>query len=191
MLTKNGICNLADFVIADLTWAYLLPWSYTTQGFVAFDIVKAKERSFRNSHPTNQFLPLVVEVFGCLQITCRCVFTWLCQCHLEFERAKGLHHSTLVIFLCKKLLITLQRMQVSSILSQTIAVSLSTPQLPPLQDTLPITSVDLLQADDFWHINMADLPQLWTWRDFHNYFEPTWWPITSPFSFILLLCTFL
>jgi hypothetical protein len=32
--------------------------------------------------------------------------------------------------------------------------------------------------------------RLWTWRAFHSYFEPTWCPITSLFSFILLLCTF-
>jgi hypothetical protein len=31
---------------------------------------------------------------------------------------------------------------------------------------------------------------LWTWRDFHSYFEPTWCPIISPFSKILFLCTF-
>jgi hypothetical protein len=31
---------------------------------------------------------------------------------------------------------------------------------------------------------------LWTWRDFHTYFEPTWHFITSPFSLILFLCTF-
>jgi hypothetical protein len=32
--------------------------------------------------------------------------------------------------------------------------------------------------------------RLWTWRDFHSYFEPTWHLVTSPFFFILLLWTF-
>jgi hypothetical protein len=32
--------------------------------------------------------------------------------------------------------------------------------------------------------------QLWIWKDFHNYFEPTWHVVTSSFFFILLLCTF-
>jgi len=50
-------------------------------------------------------------------------------------------------------------MQASSILSQVIAISLATSQLPPLQDTPPITTTDLLQVVDFQHVNMADLPQ--------------------------------
>jgi hypothetical protein len=31
---------------------------------------------------------------------------------------------------------------------------------------------------------------LWTWKDFDTYFEPTWHPVTSPFSLILLFYTF-
>jgi hypothetical protein len=27
---------------------------------------QAKEMSYRNQHPTNQFLPLAIEIFGCL-----------------------------------------------------------------------------------------------------------------------------
>jgi len=50
-------------------------------------------------------------------------------------------------------------MQASFILSQAIAIDLATSWLPPLQNTPPITMADLLQAIDFWHINMADLPQ--------------------------------
>jgi hypothetical protein len=36
------------------------------QGFVAFDAPQAKERSYHTLHPINQFLPLAIEVFGCL-----------------------------------------------------------------------------------------------------------------------------
>jgi hypothetical protein len=43
----------------------LLPWSCATQGFDASDTIQAKEMSFRNQHPTDQFLPLAIEVFGC------------------------------------------------------------------------------------------------------------------------------
>jgi hypothetical protein len=32
--------------------------------------------------------------------------------------------------------------------------------------------------------------RLLTWRDFHNYFDATCRPVTSPLSLILLLCTF-
>ncbi len=107
---------------------------------------------------------------------------------------EGLYLSTLVTFLRKVFLITLQRMQASFILSWAIAIGLATSWLSPLHDTPPITTANLLQAINFWHINTADLPttggRLWTWRAFHSYFEPPWCPITSPFSFILLLCTF-
>jgi hypothetical protein len=32
--------------------------------------------------------------------------------------------------------------------------------------------------------------RLWTCIDFHSKFEPTWCHVTSPFSFVLFLCTF-
>jgi hypothetical protein len=66
MLTKDGIHTLADIVIVDPTWVDLFPWSYATQGFVNFDVTQAKEMSYRNQDPTNQFLPLAIEIFGCL-----------------------------------------------------------------------------------------------------------------------------
>jgi hypothetical protein len=62
---------------------------------------------------------------------------------------EGPHLSSLVTFLRQKVSITLQRMQMSSILSQAIVVGLATSRLPPLQDTPPITTVDLLQVVDF------------------------------------------
>jgi hypothetical protein len=39
-------------------------------------------------------------------------------------------------------------------------VNVVTSQLPPLENTPPITMVDLLQAVSFLHINMANLPQV-------------------------------
>jgi len=66
VLTKNDIHTLAKVVIANWMWADLLPWFCATQGFVGFDVVQANERSYHNRHPTNQFLPLAIEVFGCL-----------------------------------------------------------------------------------------------------------------------------
>jgi hypothetical protein len=44
----------------------LVPQSCTTQGFVAFDVFQGKEMTYHNWHPINQFLPLAVELFGCL-----------------------------------------------------------------------------------------------------------------------------
>jgi len=67
----------------------------------------------------------------------------------SLKGTKGPHLSTLVIFFHQKTSITLQRIQVSSILNWAIAVGLATSQLPPLQNTPPITMADLLQAIDF------------------------------------------
>jgi len=38
--------------------------SCATQGFYAFDVPQAKERSYHDQCPTNQFLPLIIEIFG-------------------------------------------------------------------------------------------------------------------------------
>jgi len=47
----------------------------------------------------------------------------------------------LVTFLCQGISITLQKMQASSILSQAIAIGLTTSHLPPFQDTPPLTQL--------------------------------------------------
>jgi hypothetical protein len=44
----------------------LLLRSYATQGFVAFEVVRTKEKSHCDQHPTNQFFLLTIEVIGCL-----------------------------------------------------------------------------------------------------------------------------
>jgi hypothetical protein len=67
----------------------------------------------------------------------------------SLKATEGPHLSSLVIFLCQKISITLQRMEMSSILRRTIAVGLVTSRLPPLQGTPPITTVDVLQVVDF------------------------------------------
>jgi len=126
--------------------------------FVVFDVIQIKQRSYRNYHPTNQFLPLTIEVFGCLHKHVD-VFLYKCANAIwGLKRTKDFHLSTLITFLCQKVLITLQRMQAFSILSRAIAISLAISRLPPFQDTPPITMADLLQAVDFWHVNMIDLP---------------------------------
>jgi len=47
MLTKDGIHTLANVIIIDVMWANLLARSYATQGFVASNVVQAKEISYR------------------------------------------------------------------------------------------------------------------------------------------------
>jgi hypothetical protein len=66
VLTKNDIHTLATIVIANPTWVDLFPWSCATQRLVASDAVQAKERSYLDRHFTDQFLPLAIEIFGCL-----------------------------------------------------------------------------------------------------------------------------
>jgi hypothetical protein len=66
VLTKNDIRTFTNVVIANPMQVNLLLWSYITQGFVVLNVTQTKERSYRNQHPTDQFLPLAIEVFGCL-----------------------------------------------------------------------------------------------------------------------------
>jgi hypothetical protein len=44
----------------------LLSQSCATLGFAVFDVVQTRERSYHNRHPITQFLPLAIEIFGCL-----------------------------------------------------------------------------------------------------------------------------
>ncbi len=66
MLTKDGIRTLVDVVIANPTRAYLLRQSYTTQGFATSEATKAKERNYRDRHPTDHFFPFIIEMSICL-----------------------------------------------------------------------------------------------------------------------------
>jgi hypothetical protein len=86
---------------------YLLPHSCTTQRFVALNIAQAKERSYHNQHPIDQFLPLAIEVFDCLH---KHVDVFLHDCVIVIWSLKGIegpHLSTLVTFLHQKVLIML------------------------------------------------------------------------------------
>jgi hypothetical protein len=67
----------------------------------------------------------------------------------SLKGTKGFHLSTLVTCLRQKLSITLEKMQMFSILNQVIAIGLVMARLPPLQDTFPISTIDLLQVINF------------------------------------------
>ncbi len=96
---------------------------------------------------------------------------------------EGLHLSTLITFLHQKVSITLQKMQMSSILNWVVAIGLVISWLPPLQNTPPITTSDLLQVIGFWHINMTSFPQAVDYRH-GDIFTPT----LSWFDVLSLLC---
>jgi hypothetical protein len=106
--------------------ADLLPQSYVTQGFVASNVAPTKERIYRNRHPTNQLFLLAIEVFDCLHKHANVFLHDYANAIYSLKGIDGLHLSTLVIFLCQKVSITLQRMQISSILSRVLAIGLIT-----------------------------------------------------------------
>ncbi len=66
VLTKDDIRTLVDIVIANPTWMDLFPWSCAIQRFATLNIIQGKERNYRNRHSTNQFLLLIIEIFGYL-----------------------------------------------------------------------------------------------------------------------------
>jgi hypothetical protein len=70
-----------------------------------------------------------------------CFYT-ICQCQLEFQKAKGPSFLLWVTFLLSKISIALQGMQTSSILNQVVTIGLVTSRLPPFKDTPPITTIN-------------------------------------------------
>jgi hypothetical protein len=98
VFTKDGIGNLDDVVIADPMWANLLPQPCATQGFVAFDAIQIKERSYHNRHPIDQFLPLVIEIFGCLHKHVNVFLDNYANAIWSLKGTKNLHLSTLFTF---------------------------------------------------------------------------------------------
>jgi hypothetical protein len=67
VISKDGICTLTNVVIVNPIQTNLLSKSRAIQGFVAFDAAQTKKKSYYNRQPISQFLPLAIEVFGCLQ----------------------------------------------------------------------------------------------------------------------------
>jgi hypothetical protein len=107
MFTKDDICTLIDIVITDPTWVDLFPWSCATQEFVTSDAAQAKEMSYRDRHPTNQFLLLTIEIFGCL---CKQAYVFLHDCAnaiWSLKNPKAFHLSIFITFLHQKISITL------------------------------------------------------------------------------------
>jgi hypothetical protein len=52
VFTIDEIHILVDIIIANPMQTDLLPWSYTIQRFVTFNATQAKEKNYRNQHPT-------------------------------------------------------------------------------------------------------------------------------------------
>ncbi len=90
------------------------------------DVAQAKERSYHNQHPTDQFLSLAIKVFGCLHKHANVFLHNYANAIWSLKGIEGPHLSTLVTFLRKMFLIKLQRMQAFFIISHAIDVNLTT-----------------------------------------------------------------
>jgi hypothetical protein len=142
VFTKDDICTLVNVVIVDPTQMDLLPQSCATQGFATSNAIQAKEQSYHDRHPVDQFLPLREEIFGCL---CKQTNVFLHNCANAIwglKTSKDLSLFVFVTFLQQKNSIHITKLQASSILSQVVAVATS--QLPS-----PISMNNLLQVAGF------------------------------------------
>jgi hypothetical protein len=144
VLTKDDIHTLVDIIIVSLMWAYLLPWFCATQELDAFNVASAKERSYHDWHPINQFFPLAIEVLGYLHKQANVFLHDCANAIWSLNGLNSLHLFILFIFFHKTISITLQRTQTTSILSWVVTVGLIISQLPPFQNTPPITTAKLL-----------------------------------------------
>jgi len=136
VFTKYGIHTLVDVIIVDPMWMNLFHRFCATQGFVTLDVVQAKERSYHNQQPIDQFLLLGIKVFGCLHKHDDVFLHYCANAMWSLKMLKGLHLFTLVIFLCQKISITLQKMQTPSILSWVIVVGLTSWNFHPFRTHL-------------------------------------------------------
>jgi hypothetical protein len=135
LLIKNEIRTLVDVVIVDLTQADLLCQSYVIWEYVDLEATQAKEGSYHDRHLINHFFFLSSWGVCMSKQISWCVLTWLCQCHVKLQKAKRPSSFFFLITFCyKKISITLQKMQASSILCQVVVINLAISQLPPLQD---------------------------------------------------------
>jgi hypothetical protein len=103
VFTKDGIHTLANIVIIDPTRVDLFLQSCTIQGLATFDAAQAKEKNYRELHPTNQFLPLAIKIFSCLH---KHVDAFLHDCAnaiWSLKGPKGPPLSILVTFLCQRI----------------------------------------------------------------------------------------
>jgi hypothetical protein len=71
--------------------------------FVAFDGTQAKERSYYDQHPTNEFLPLTIETFICLHKQDGVFLHDYANTNWSFKRPKDLPFLVLVTFFIKKI----------------------------------------------------------------------------------------
>jgi hypothetical protein len=138
-------------------------------------VTPAKEMSYRNQHLTDQFLPLAIVVFGCLHKLAD-VFLHDCTNAIwSLKGTKGLHLSTLVIFFIKKFK---SHYKDASILHLKLGGSRKLSYLSTSTPSKHTSHHHGRSIASHWFLTYKyGQPSiggwLWTWRDFHSYFEPT------------------
>jgi hypothetical protein len=90
---------------------------FAIQKFVTFDAIQAKEKSYHDEHPNDQFFLLTIKVFECLHKQAYVFLHDRANAIWSFKRPKGLPIFVFVTFLCQNFLITLLIMQASFILN--------------------------------------------------------------------------
>jgi hypothetical protein len=106
----------------------------------------------------------------------------------SLKRPKGPPLSISVTFFQQKISTTLQRLQTSSILSWVIVVGLTTSWLPPLQNTSPISTIDLLQVAGSLYGKIWSTYYKWSFFDMYTFWHLVWANLTScKFSFFFFL----
>jgi hypothetical protein len=100
VFTKDGIHTLANIFSVDPTQVDLLPRFCATQRFYASNTTQAKERNYHNQHPTNQYLLLGIEVFGCPHKQADVFLHDYANAIRSLKGPQGLHFFVLVTFIC-------------------------------------------------------------------------------------------
>jgi hypothetical protein len=137
LTTFNSSCRRFDIVLTkDDTCSLTLSLSTNANKFTSQILHNSRIYCLRCSSsqgkelsqptPIDQFLPLAIEVFGYLHKHAYVFLHDYANAIWSLKGTKSPHLSTLVTLLRQKVSITLQRMQVSSILNRVITVGLTT-----------------------------------------------------------------
>jgi hypothetical protein len=180
VLTKDDICTLVDVVIYYPNLAQLKMQLKPRKGAITTDT------PLINSSLSNWSILLFTQTY-------RCVFEWLCQCHLELEGDKRPSSFYLGHFSLSKSFDHIIKdanafhFKLSDRRKLNYFLTFTPSRHTSHHHGRPIASCWFLTCK---YQRPSTNSRLWTYIDFHSNFEATWHLVISPFSFILLLCTF-
>jgi hypothetical protein len=116
VLIANGICTLANIIIVDPTHVNLISQVAYSWGMVITIATQAKFVSHWDRHPKDDFIPIAIEIFICLY---QQADDFLHQCANMMWSTIGFGGPPLSIicsFYRQRVLVDLQRIQVTTIL---------------------------------------------------------------------------